>query len=125
MCQGRGTLHPQVHYSMNMHQRNVAKFESKQKGYKTAKIYTYHFGREGTNYITKCDWSEYNHLCYTYGPPLSMLEAAVLQQVANMIKKKAAMKRKIALMKMGRNSIVNQYLLRKVFIPRFETFGLN
>ena len=33
--------------------------------------------------------------------------------------------KEIALMKMGRNAIMNHYLLKKVFIPRFETFGLN
>ena len=48
-----------------------------------------------------------------------------MKQKAKFITDKTKCKRRIALMKMGRNSIVNQYLLRKVFIPRFETFGLN
>ena len=48
-----------------------------------------------------------------------------MKAVAKFIVLRKKTKRKIALMKMGRNAIINDYLLRKVFIPRFETFGLN
>tara|TARA_B100001173_G_C15964097_1_gene537008 strand:- start:320 stop:1000 length:681 start_codon:yes stop_codon:yes gene_type:complete len=48
----------------------------------------------------------------------------VRQQVIS-IQKQRICKKKIALMIMGRNPIINNYLLRKVFVPRFETFGLH
>ena len=48
----------------------------------------------------------------------------VRQQVTESIQKQRICK-KIALMIMGRNPIINNYLLRKVFVSRFETFGLH
>jgi hypothetical protein len=48
----------------------------------------------------------------------------VRQQVTESIQKQRS-KKKIALMIMGRNPIINNYLLRKVFVSRFETFGLH
>ena len=45
----------------------------------------------------------------------------VRQQVIS-IQKQRICKKKIALMIMGRNPIINNYLLRKVFVPRFENF---
>ena len=56
------------------------------------------------------------------------IRRANLRKIAAKIALKKRMKKvqkKIALMKMGRNEIVNNYLLRKVFVPRYETFGLN
>ena len=49
----------------------------------------------------------------------------LVRQVTKSIQDKILCKKRIALMKMGRNPIIDQYLLRKVFIPRFETFGFH
>lgn len=49
----------------------------------------------------------------------------LVRQVTKSIQDKIICKKRIALMKMGRNPIIDQYLLRKVFIPRFETFGFH
>ena len=49
----------------------------------------------------------------------------LVRQVTKSIQNKIRLKKKIALMKMGRNPLIDQYLLRKVFIPRFETLGFH